>query len=94
MLPAESFPAHIRTTLNGFSAASGKVGAVVGSSAFKPLATLSLSATMIVCGVISLVGLVVTYVFVEDRRGVGMEGDSQQRAGAMSNSEAEGSLKP
>jgi len=90
MLPAETFPAHIRTTLNGFSAASGKVGAVVGSSAFKPLATLSLTATMIVCAVISLVGFVVTYFFVEDRRGLAMEGDEDAR----STSEADESLKP
>ena len=37
ILPSESFPQHVRSSLNGFCAAMGKTGAVVGSSLFKPL---------------------------------------------------------
>merc|ERR1719411_12841 len=38
ILPSETFPFEVRSTMNGFSAACGKAGAVVGSAAFKPIA--------------------------------------------------------
>jgi PHS family inorganic phosphate transporter-like MFS transporter len=76
ILPAETFPTHMRSTMNGFSAAMGKVGATLGSSAFKPLDTAtSLGFTMVACALVSLLGLVITYLFVEDRLGEGMEGE-------------------
>jgi len=79
ILPAETFPPHIRSTMNGFSAAMGKVGATIGSAAFKPLdSATSLGFTMITCGIVSLLGLVLTFFFVEDRRGVGMEGEEEE----------------
>jgi PHS family inorganic phosphate transporter-like MFS transporter len=34
IIPAEIFPAHVRTTCHGISAAAGKVGAIVGSFGF------------------------------------------------------------
>jgi len=68
ILPSETFPAHIRSTLNGFSAACGKAGAVLGSSTFKPLADKSLTATLLICSSISVIGLVITFFFVEDLR--------------------------
>lgn len=37
ILPSESFPWEVRSSLNGFCAAMGKFGAVVGSSMFLPL---------------------------------------------------------
>ena len=39
LLPAATFPSAARSTLNGISAASGKFGATIGSSCFKPLLT-------------------------------------------------------
>lgn len=76
ILPAETFPVNIRSTLNGFSAACGKVGATIGSSAFKSLvAATSLEATMLACAGVSLAGLALTFFFVEDKRGAGMEGE-------------------
>ena len=78
ILPAETFPAHLRTTLNGFCAACGKLGATIGSAAFKPLSqpdVLGLGNTMVLCAAVSLAGLLLTFAFVEDRRGKGMEGD-------------------
>jgi len=75
ILPAETFPVHMRTTLNGFSAAMGKVGATLGTAGFKSLvAATSVEATMLVCAGVSLMGFVVTLGFVEDRRGMAMEG--------------------
>lgn len=41
ILPSETFPAEVRTSLNGFSAAMGKTGAAIGSAMFLPLAQVS-----------------------------------------------------
>ena len=79
ILPAETFPVHIRSTLNGFSAACGKVGATIGSSAFKSLvAATSLEATMLACAGVSVAGLVLTFFFVEDKRGAEMDGEDDE----------------
>lgn len=77
ILPSETFPFEVRSTLNGFSAAMGKLGAVVGSSAFKPIAeSYGNDKAMAVCALCALLGFFVTVCFVEDRRGRGMAGDS------------------
>ena len=66
----------MRSTLNGFSAACGKLGATIGSSAFKSLVVAtSLEATMLACAGVSVAGLVLTFFFIEDKRGAGMEGE-------------------
>lgn len=73
ILPAETFPVEVRSTLNGFSAACGKAGALLGSSAFKPLAaSAGTGAAMGVCSACSIAGFLLTAMFVEDRRGKGM----------------------
>ena len=67
---------QVRTTLNGFSAACGKLGATIGSAAFVPLkAAIGLGPTMVTCAVVSLLGLLLTFAFIEDRRGQHMEGE-------------------
>lgn len=79
ILPAETFPPHLRGTMNGFSAALGKVGATLGSALFKPLdAHTSLGFTMGACAAVSLVGFAVTWFFVEDKLGMDMEGDDEE----------------
>ena len=84
ILPAETFPPEVRTTLNGFSAAMGKAGASLGSSTFTPMNELiHLPKTMLVCAFVALLGFLVTFFFVEDRRGLGMEGESQDEAPAQ-----------
>ena len=78
ILPSETFPAHLRSTLNGFCAASGKLGATIGSAAFVPLKqAIGLGGTLLACAVVSLLGLLLTVFFVEDRRGKDMEGESE-----------------
>ena len=78
ILPAETFPTHLRSTLNGFCAASGKLGATIGSAAFVPLKTaIGLGPTMVTCAVVSLLGMVLTIFFVEDRRGKDMAGEGE-----------------
>jgi len=77
ILPAETFPSEVRSTLNGFSAACGKAGAVVGSAAFKPISgAYGNGVAMACCAVCSILGVLVTAIFVEDRRGKGMAGSS------------------
>lgn len=76
ILPAESFPSNMRTTLNGFCAAMGKLGATIGTAVFKPFEdATSLSWTLIACGLVSIMGFFLTYFFVEDARGKDMEED-------------------
>jgi PHS family inorganic phosphate transporter-like MFS transporter len=76
ILPSESFPAECRASLNGFSAAMGKTGAAIGSAAFKPLSkSIGVPWVLGICAFISILGLVVTHIFVEDRRGLAMKGD-------------------
>ena len=80
ILPSETFPPEVRTTLNGFSAASGKAGAALGSYFFTPFnEEYGLPHTMLACAAVSLAGLLLTLAFVEDRRRSGMEGASQTR---------------
>ncbi len=80
MLPAETFPPHLRSTMNGVSAAMGKLGATIGAAIFKPISSVSglglrpPAFAMLGCAVVSLGGMVITYYCVEDRRGKGMEG--------------------
>merc|ERR1719183_3032988 len=66
ILPSETFPYEVRTTLNGFSAACGKAGAVVGSAAFQPMAdAYGNGAAMGACAICAVVGFFLTMFFVE-----------------------------
>ena len=48
----------------------GKLGATVGSIAFKPMANeTSVGTTMAACSGVAFLGFVVTYFFVEDHSG-------------------------
>jgi MFS family permease len=66
VLPAETYPAEIRSSFFGLSAAMGKIGALVGTYAFKPITDAwGFSGTYLVCAVISLLGVLCTHMFVE-----------------------------
>jgi len=76
ILPSESFPFEVRSTLNGFCAAAGKLGATIGSACFKPIVNrLGTSDAFYLCSLCALMGLFVTIFFVQDRRGRGMARD-------------------
>eukprot|EP00437_Effrenium_voratum_P061117 CAMPEP_0181501264 /NCGR_PEP_ID=MMETSP1110-20121109/55696_1 /TAXON_ID=174948 /ORGANISM="Symbiodinium sp., Strain CCMP421" /LENGTH=452 /DNA_ID=CAMNT_0023629699 /DNA_START=17 /DNA_END=1372 /DNA_ORIENTATION=- len=76
ILPSESFPREVRSTLNGFCAASGKMGAVVGSALFKPLIlAFGTSFVFLCCAVCAVLGIIITTFCVEDRRGQQMMGE-------------------
>ena len=80
ILPAESFPPELRSTLNGFSAACGKAGATLGSATFKKFSDrFGLGPTMLACAGVSLLGLLLTFFFIEDHRGKQMEGEAAHR---------------
>lgn len=73
LLPAQLFPTRVRATGHGVAAASGKVGAVVGTFLLTPaVATVGLHAVMLAMAVLGLVGAIVTVAFrVEPRQDVG-----------------------
>merc|ERR1719387_220673 len=77
ILPSESFPYEVRTSLNGFCAAMGKVGATVGSAVFKPIVNASGPETVFwLCTICAALGVLITTVCIDDRRGRGMKGTS------------------
>mmetsp|Transcript_95380 Transcript_95380/g.199547 ORF Transcript_95380/g.199547 Transcript_95380/m.199547 type:complete len:469 (+) Transcript_95380:62-1468(+) len=64
MLPAEVYPTMVRATCHGLSAASGKLGAAIGTMAFSPFeAKYGIEAVLTSCGVVCLIGAAVTYGF-------------------------------
>jgi len=66
LLPSVTYSKNCRSTLNGLSAAAGKLGALIGSAAFAPAAEeLGESTVMIFCGCVSLLALVLTKVCVK-----------------------------
>ncbi|MDI1290506.1 MAG: MFS transporter, partial [bacterium] len=70
MLPAQLFPTRLRATGHGFSAASGKTGAVIGTFLLAPaVAAFGLNAVMGAIAVLAIGGAVVTFAFrVEPKR--------------------------
>jgi len=79
VLPAESFPTVIRATCHGISAASGKLGAVIGGAGLEPLLHAfgrdeeklkkGLALVLYVCAGLALLGAGWTYIFTVDHTG-------------------------
>lgn len=70
LLPSVTYSKECRSTLNGISAAAGKIGAVLGSAAFAPAADeLGESTVMILCGCVSFAALILTKVCVRGSSG-------------------------
>ena len=66
VLPTEAYPAEVRSSFFGVSAAMGKVGAILGAAVFSPLkAAVGVPWLMAVCALLALLGIAVTHVFVE-----------------------------
>jgi len=78
ILPSETFPPEVRTTLNGVSAAAGKIGAAIGVAAFPyVVAAVGKGFTLVVCGGVSMLGFIITLIFVKDMRGKAMTGSEE-----------------
>ncbi|KAA0157442.1 hypothetical protein FNF29_00018 [Cafeteria roenbergensis] len=86
VIPSEVFPTRARATCHGISAASGKLGAVVGSygigamealgkagTAKGAMNTLGLRFVLVACGIISIIGTVWSMAFTPNMEGVSME---------------------
>ena len=65
ILPSLLYSPECRSTLNGMSAASGKLGALVGATFFEPAATRFGDAhIMMICSSVAAVAFLLTYCFV------------------------------
>mmetsp|Transcript_10337 Transcript_10337/g.19313 ORF Transcript_10337/g.19313 Transcript_10337/m.19313 type:complete len:747 (-) Transcript_10337:3524-5764(-) len=65
MLPSMTFSPQCRSTLNGISAACGKVGAVLGASLFEPAAYyFGNKVVLMICSALSIIGAMMTWVGV------------------------------
>ena len=66
MLPTQSFPASVRSSFFGLSAALGKFGALLGGFCFQPLAVaVGYKWLFTICGGISLLGVLLTHLAVQ-----------------------------
>ena len=67
VLPAVAFPPEVRSTFHGLSAGSGKVGAVVGTFIYAPLAdAFGIAMVMWIQCVLCLVGVVLSIYCIAD----------------------------
>ena len=68
IIPSEIYPASVRATCHGISAAFGKLGAIVGSAGFPPcIAAVGLDGVMYICAGIAAAGLLVS-IFLLDKK--------------------------
>ncbi|CDY07686.1 BnaA03g18250D [Brassica napus] len=73
VVPAEIFPARFRSTCHGISAASGKLGAIVGAFGFLYLAQrIGVKNSLIMLGVVSFLGILFT-LLVPEAKGKSLE---------------------
>ena len=80
VLPAEIFPASVRTTSHGISATVGKIGAAVGTFSFPLLqAHFGLPGPMWVAGISSAIGLGHTWALLPEPNGLDLEEASRDR---------------
>ena len=69
ILPSVTFSPTCKSTLNGVSAACGKAGALLGALVFQPATdVIGAGPVMIVCGGISIAGLLLTLFCVPDKQ--------------------------
>uniref|UniRef100_A0A7S4DKH5 Major facilitator superfamily (MFS) profile domain-containing protein n=3 Tax=Lotharella globosa TaxID=91324 RepID=A0A7S4DKH5_9EUKA len=62
ILPAEVYPPKVRSTMNGISAALGKVGAIIGTFIYQPIYDEhGIPVLMVVAGCISLIGAALSF---------------------------------
>jgi PHS family inorganic phosphate transporter-like MFS transporter len=89
VVPAEIFPARLRSTCHGISAASGKAGAIVGAFGFLYAADgIGVRKTLIVLGVINFLGMIFTFL-VPESKGKSLEemsGEGEQENGSTAES--------
>uniref|UniRef100_A0A6B2L1I2 Major facilitator superfamily (MFS) profile domain-containing protein n=1 Tax=Arcella intermedia TaxID=1963864 RepID=A0A6B2L1I2_9EUKA len=93
VLAAEAFPKRIRSTCHGISSASGKLGALFGVAVFPSfVAALGVPAVFIFCGVVLVVGFVVTVIFIPETKGKDMDTEEFEKVDEQSIEEEEKSV--
>lgn len=87
LISSETYATSVRGTCYGISAALGKTGAAVGTQAFTPIQThLGKRWTFIIAAICGVVGILVTYFFVENLTGEDLsERDKRFRAYLVEN---------
>jgi len=87
LLSSECYATAVRGTCYGISAALGKVGAAVGTQAFKPIAdNLGQRWTFIIAAICGVAGILVTYFFIPNISGADLaEGDEKFRQYLVAN---------
>jgi nitrate/nitrite transporter NarK len=72
--PAEIFPVQVRTTSHGIAAASGKMGAFIGTYALTALLpAIGLAKTSALVAGVSLLGLLATVALLPEPKGLSLE---------------------
>jgi nitrate/nitrite transporter NarK len=72
--PAEIFPVRVRTSSHGIAAASGKIGAFVGTYALTSLLPrIGFADTSAIVGFVALIGAVVTITTLPEPKGQSLE---------------------
>lgn len=67
VLPSGVYPKSVRSTMNGASAACGKLGAVAGAYIFGAVAdATSFPTVMILCAILAIFGAIVSYYFIDE----------------------------
>lgn len=103
VVPAEIFPARLRSTCHGISAASGKLGAIVGAFGFLYLAQnqdkakadagypagIGVKNSLIVLGVVNALGFLFTFL-VPESKGKSLE----EMSGENEDNEPQGEAEP
>jgi MFS transporter, PHS family, inorganic phosphate transporter len=97
--PAEIFPVRVRTTCHGIAAASGKIGAFIGTYALTALLpAIGLSKVSAIVAGVSLLGLLATATMLPEPKGASLEEFTEPRAPAsavaLSLAESRGTRPP
>jgi len=94
VLPIDAFPAHARSSFYGLSAACGKIGAFAGGYLFTAVSDkYGYGVVYFLCGVLSVVGVGVSLLFVEPygiRCGSGEAGGGEEAFRDESEEEVKG----
>ncbi|PMD39261.1 MFS general substrate transporter [Hyaloscypha variabilis F] len=87
LISSETYATSVRGTCYGLSAAVGKAGAAIGTQAFTPIQTnLGKRWTFIIAAIVGVVGVLVTYFFIENLSGEDLaERDRRFRAYLVEN---------
>jgi MFS family permease len=80
--PAEIFPVRVRTTSHGIAAASGKIGAFIGTYALTALLpAIGLSKTSGIVAGVAVLGLLATVTLLPEPKGISLEELTETRPG-------------